>query len=53
MTREVRDQVTDAIQVPADYGELGMLLVTVASLGVALPLLTILLVQHSPLRTRQ
>ena len=53
MTREVRDRVTGAIQVPADYSELGWLLVTVAVLTTALPLLVIIVVQRSPFRTRQ
>ena len=53
ITREVRDRVTDAIQTTADYSELGWLLIVVASIGVIAPLLTVLLVQHSPLRTQQ
>jgi hypothetical protein len=53
VTREVRDRVTGAIQVPADYSELGWLLVTVAVLTTALPLLVIIVVQRSPFRTRQ
>ena len=53
VTREVRDRVTGMIEVPADYSELGPLLMTVAAISVVLPLLTILLVQRSPLRTQQ
>ena len=53
VTREVRDRVTDVIQTTADYSELGWLLIAVASIGVIAPLLTVLLVQHSPLRTQQ
>jgi hypothetical protein len=53
VTREVRDRVSGAVQVPADYSELGMLLIVVAALGVALPLLTIFVIQRSPLHTRQ
>ena len=53
ITREIRDRVTGAIEVPADYSELGLLLIIVAAIGVGLPLLTILLVQQSPLRTQQ
>jgi hypothetical protein len=53
VTREVRDRVTGTIEVPADYSELGPLLITVAVTSVVLPLLTILLVQRSPLRTQQ
>jgi hypothetical protein len=53
VTREIRDRVTDALQVPADYSELGWLLITVAVIAVVTPLLTIALVQHSRLRTQQ
>jgi hypothetical protein len=53
VTREVRDRVTDAIQTTADYGELGWLLITVATIGVAAPLLTVVLIQNSRLRTQQ
>ncbi len=53
ITREVRDRVTDVIQTTADYSELGWLLIAVASIGVIAPLLTVLLIQRSPLRTLQ
>ena len=42
ITREVRDSTTGAIQVPADYSDLGMLLVVQAVIGLALPLAAIL-----------
>ncbi|MEO9782569.1 MAG: hypothetical protein ABJH07_12400 [Sedimentitalea sp.] len=51
VTREVRDRVTEVIEIPADYGQLGWLLITVAVLGLVLPLITILFVQMSRLRT--
>ena len=51
--REVRDRASGAVTVPADYSQLGWLLVTVAALTVALPLIAIAAVQTSPLRTRQ
>jgi hypothetical protein len=41
VTREVKDTVSGAIQVPADYGELGMLLVTQVAIGLALPMAAI------------
>ncbi len=50
VTREVKDPGTGAVTVPADYGELGVLLITVTAIGLILPLLTILVVQRSPLR---
>jgi hypothetical protein len=48
VTREVRDQATGAIVVPANYGELGMLLITVTVLSLLLPMATILIIQKSP-----
>ena len=53
VTREVRDRATGAIEVAADYGELGWLLITVALIAVIAPLATIVIVQRSPFRTRQ
>jgi len=53
VTREVRDRATGIVEVAADYSELGWLLITAAVLTVALPLLAIVIVQNTPLRTRQ
>jgi hypothetical protein len=53
VAREVRDQATSALMVPADYSEVGRLLITVAVLSVVLPLGTILIIQTSPWRSRQ
>jgi hypothetical protein len=53
VTREVRDPASGAITTAADYGELGWLLISVAILGVAVPLAAILMVQTSRLRTEQ
>lgn len=53
VTREVRDRLTDLVEISADYSELGGLLITVALISVAAPLLTIALVQHSRFRTQQ
>ena len=52
VTREVKDRATGTVQVPADYSQLGWLLITVALIGVLAPLVTVLLVQRSPLQTR-
>ena len=52
VTREVKDPVTGTVQTPADYSQLGWLLITVASIGVLAPLLTVLLVQRSRLQTQ-
>jgi hypothetical protein len=43
----------ETITVPADYSELGWLLITVSLITVALPLAAIMIVQHSSLRTQQ
>ncbi len=51
VTREVSDRTTGVISVPADYSELGTLLVTVITLGLMLPLAAILLVKLLRLRT--
>ena len=53
VTREVVDRATGAVEVAADYGELGWLLITVALITLLAPLLAILVVQLSPFRTRQ
>jgi len=51
VTREVRDPATGAVTVPADYSELGVLLIAVTAITVGIPLLVIWLVQNSRLRT--
>jgi hypothetical protein len=53
ITREVRNRVSGAIEVAANYSELGWLLITVALISVIVPLATIWLVQSSRLRTQQ
>jgi hypothetical protein len=53
VTREVRDRVTDVVQTVADYNELGWLMITVALIGLLAPLLTVLIIQRSPLHTHQ
>jgi len=53
VTREVRDRTSGAVQVAADYSELGWLLITVALAALILPLITVWIIQRSPLRTRQ
>jgi hypothetical protein len=52
VTREVRDR-TGAVTVPADYSELGMLLIVVTALGLAVPFLAVWCVQRSRFRTNQ
>ncbi|SFE13338.1 hypothetical protein [Nitrosomonas sp. Nm166] len=48
--REVKDVVSGQVAIPADYSELGHLLITVSIIGFILPLITILLVKHSRFR---
>jgi hypothetical protein len=50
VTREVRDQASGAIIIPADYSELGILFIVVSVIGLLLPLGAIALVKATPLR---
>ena len=45
ITREVKDSASGLISVPADYGELGVLLIATTTMGLALPFATIALVR--------
>ena len=51
VTREVRDSNTGLITIPADYSQLGLLLITVAIIAVLAPLIVIFIVQRSKLHT--
>jgi hypothetical protein len=51
VTREVRDPVTGIIKVPADYSQLGELLITHIILAAALPFAAILVVRWARLRS--
>ena len=51
VTREIREPVTGAMMLPADYSALGGLLVTVTVLSLVLPMVTILLIRKSPWRS--
>jgi hypothetical protein len=50
VTREVRD-ASGAVKVPADYSELGVLLLTTTALGLVLPMLAILFVKTTRFRS--
>jgi hypothetical protein len=50
VTREVRDSATGAIRTPADYSEMGWLLLTCATIGLVMPLVAIALVRAVRLR---
>jgi len=51
VTRETRDPVTHAISAPADYGQLGALLVTVLAIGLLAPFIAIALTRLAGLRS--
>ena len=51
IAREVKDAVTGAVTTPADYGELGALLVTVTVLALVVPLAAILFTRLAGLRS--
>ncbi|CAE6710051.1 MAG: hypothetical protein H8K06_13080 [Nitrospira sp.] len=51
VTREVRDPVTNAIQTPDDYSQLGMLLIVQTLLGLALPFAAILFARFTRFRS--
>jgi len=51
VTREVRDKATGAVIIPADYSELGQLLVAVIAIGFLLPMGAIALVKVMRLRS--
>jgi len=51
VTREVRERATDVVTVPADYSELGWLLLTVTLVGLVAPLLAIVLVRRAGLQS--
>jgi len=51
VTREVRDRATGVVSVPADYSELGWLLLTVTGLGLVLPFAAIGLIKLTRLRS--
>ena len=51
VTREVRDPVTNAIQTPDDYSQLGILLIVQAVLGLTLPFAAILFARYSRYRS--
>jgi len=50
VTREVKDPLTGNVTTPADYSELGVLLITVMIIGIALPFLAILFAKMTRFR---
>jgi len=53
VTREVTDPATGVITTPADYSQVGWLLITVAIVSVALPVITIIVIQSGKYRTTE
>ncbi len=53
VTREVKNQTSGVIETPANYSELGWLLITVTIIGVSLPLTAIAIIQRTRLKTRE
>jgi hypothetical protein len=51
VTREVKDPATAAVKVPADYSQLGDLLITTTVLGFVVPLLAIAFVKTTRFRS--
>ena len=51
VSREVKDPLSGALSVPADYSALGLLLLTAAALGFLLPLAAIVLIRGLRLRS--
>ena len=51
VTREVRDQASGVVKVPADYSEVGALLIAVTVIGLLLPLVTVAAIRRLKLRT--
>jgi hypothetical protein len=51
VTREVRDRATGAVKVPADYSQLGDLMIAAVAIGVGIPLAAVVVVKVLRLRT--
>ena len=53
VSREVIDTETGVVSIPADYSQVGWLLITTSVIGVAAPIITILIIQASKYRTTE
>jgi hypothetical protein len=51
VTREVRDRASGAVKLPADYSEVGVLMIAATLIGVAVPLAAVAAVRALRLRT--
>ena len=53
ITREVKDKVTNVILTTADYSELGLLLITITILTLIVPILFVISIQKTKLKTSE
>jgi len=53
ITREVKDKVTNAILTTADYSELGILLITVTFITLVIPILFVIFIQKTKIKTSE
>jgi hypothetical protein len=53
ITREVKDKLTGGIQSVANYSDLGMLLIVVTLLTLVIPVITVIIIQKSKLKTNE
>ena len=53
ITREVKDKLTGGIQSVANYSDLGMLLIVVTLLTLVVPVITVMIIQKSKLKTNE
>jgi len=51
VTREVKDRATGAITIPADYSELGWLMLTAMLLGFVVPVAAVLFIKLTRLKS--
>ena len=51
VTREVRDPASGTLKIPADYSEVGALMITATLIGLIVPLATVAVVRLARLRT--
>ena len=51
VTREVKDRATGVVKLPADYSEVGALMITAMLIGLIVPLATVAAVRLARLRT--
>ena len=53
VTREVKDKITNEILSVADYSELGILLIVVTLLTLLVPIISVIIIQRTKLKTNE